>query len=169
MEWHPPTCDVLSVGVKPNVRAIFILCLSWVLTSSCETVTAQFLCKCEQELFSKTAIICFVAGMNTVACCCTCEYRLHGASGTVETSTAVHQIPVSSGDITPQWIPRAETLSYYIIQWKCWRFFCFDLFNPLNPEFNPICYLLALLAHHFLHVSRIRVKSLTLRLLMSYI
>jgi len=29
--------------------------------------------------------------------------------------------------------------------------------------------LLALLAHHFLHVSRIRVKSLTIRLLMSYI
>ena len=43
------------------------------------------------------------------------------------------------------------------------------LFNPLNAELNPICYLLALLAHHFLHVSRIRVKSLTLRLLMSYI
>ena len=42
------------------------------------------------------------------------------------------------------------------------------LFNPLNPELNPICYLLALLAHHFLHVSRIRVKSLTLRLVMSY-
>ena len=41
--------------------------------------------------------------------------------------------------------------------------------NPLNPELNPICNLLALLAHHFLHVSRIRVKSLTLRLLMSYI
>ena len=41
--------------------------------------------------------------------------------------------------------------------------------NPLNPELNPICYLLALLAHHFLHVSRIRVKSLTLRLLMSHI
>ena len=31
--------------------------------------------------------------------------------------------------------------------------------NPLNPEFNPICYLLALLAHHFLHVSRIRVNG----------
>ena len=31
--------------------------------------------------------------------------------------------------------------------------------NPLNPELNPICYLLALLgAHRFLHVSRIRVK-----------
>ena len=37
------------------------------------------------------------------------------------------------------------------------------LLNPLNPELNPICYLLALLAHHFLHVNRIRVKSLTLR------
>jgi len=43
-------------------------------------------------------------------------------------------------------------------------------FNPLNAELNPICCLLPLLgAHHFLHVSRIRVKSLTLRLLMSYI
>jgi len=32
--------------------------------------------------------------------------------------------------------------------------------NPLNAELNPICYLLTLLgAHHFLHVSRIRVKS----------
>ena len=44
------------------------------------------------------------------------------------------------------------------------------IFNSLNPELNPICYLLTLLgAHHFLHVSKIRVKSLTLRLLMSYI
>ena len=42
--------------------------------------------------------------------------------------------------------------------------------NPLKPELNQICYLLALLgAHHFLHVSRIRVKLLTFRLLMSYI
>ena len=45
-----------------------------------------------------------------------------------------------------------------------------SLVNSLNAELNPICYWLALLlAHHFLHVSRIRVKSLTLRLLMSYI
>ena len=45
-----------------------------------------------------------------------------------------------------------------------------DVFNTLKPELNPICYLLALLgAHHFLHVSRIRVKLLTFRLLMSYI
>ena len=48
----------------------------------------------------------------------------------------------------------------------CWDT---DWFNPLNPELNPICYFLALLAHHFLHVSRIMVKSLTLRLLMTYI
>jgi len=42
--------------------------------------------------------------------------------------------------------------------------------NPLKPELNPICYLLALLgAHHFLHVSRIRVKLLTFRRLMSCI
>jgi len=42
--------------------------------------------------------------------------------------------------------------------------------NPLNPELIPISYLLALLeAHHFLHVSRIRVKLLTFRRLMSYI
>ena len=31
--------------------------------------------------------------------------------------------------------------------------------NPLNAELNSICHLLALLGvHHFLHVSRIRVK-----------
>jgi len=36
-----------------------------------------------------------------------------------------------------------------------------SVLNPLNPELNPICYLLALLgAHRFLHVSRIRVKVL---------
>ena len=49
-----------------------------------------------------------------------------------------------------------------------WQEFC--LLKHLNPELNPICYLLALLgAHHFLHFSRIRVKLLTFRLLMSYI
>ena len=45
-----------------------------------------------------------------------------------------------------------------------------QMLNPLNAELNPIFYLLALLrAHHFLNVSRIRVKSLTFRRLMSYI
>jgi len=34
-----------------------------------------------------------------------------------------------------------------------------QIINTLNVELNPVCYLLALLgAHHFLHVSRIRVK-----------
>ena len=32
--------------------------------------------------------------------------------------------------------------------------------NPLNAELNPVCHLLALAgAHHFVHVSRLRVKS----------
>ena len=35
--------------------------------------------------------------------------------------------------------------------------------NPLNAELNPICHLLALLgAHHILHISRIRVKTVWL-------
>ena len=53
---------------------------------------------------------------------------------------------------------------------KCTRLVLISTINPSNPELNPICYLLALLgAHHFLHVSRRRVKSLTFRLLISYI
>ena len=43
------------------------------------------------------------------------------------------------------------------------------LISPLNPELNPICCLLALLgANHFLHVSGIRIKSLTLTYLLTY-
>jgi hypothetical protein len=49
------------------------------------------------------------------------------------------------------------------------KYVCKACINTLSPELNPMCYLLSLLAHDFLHVSRIRVKSLTLRLLMSYI
>ena len=52
--------------------------------------------------------------------------------------------------------------SAYVYTWHV-------VINPLKPELNPICYLLALLgAHNFLHVSRIRVKLLTFRRLMSY-
>jgi len=59
--------------------------------------------------------------------------------------------------------PSSRAVTFQIPTAEC-------LFNPLNPELNPICSLLALLgAHHFLHVSRIRVKLLTLRRLMSYI
>ena len=61
------------------------------------------------------------------------------------------------------------------VKFKRWRQKAVDreewtsVINPLKPELNPIYYLLALLTHHFLHVSRIRVKSLTFRRLMSYI
>ena len=60
---------------------------------------------------------------------------------------------------------------YLPLSWKSWNRFeravggvrrngsNGPILNPLNPELNPICYLLALLgAHHFLHVSRIRVN-----------
>ena len=70
-----------------------------------------------------------------------------------------------------------KLFQYQTLRYKCYQnlelyFYSTDVFdvsskiyfNPLKPELNPICYLLALLgAHHFLHVSRIRVKSLTLR------
>jgi len=49
-----------------------------------------------------------------------------------------------------------------------WQWLTEPSINPLKPKLNPICYLLALLgAHHFLHVSRIRVKLLTFRRLIS--
>jgi len=70
-------------------------------------------------------------------------------------------------------MPDASDLSYSLVPLSVLRLFATGLgfsLNPLNAELNPICYLLALLgAYHFLHVSRIRVKSLTLRLLLSYI
>jgi len=34
-----------------------------------------------------------------------------------------------------------------------------DVINPLNAELNPICHLLALLAHHIFHVSRLSVNT----------
>jgi len=63
-----------------------------------------------------------------------------------------------------------RTSMYCVLPAKLsWVFFQ-EFVNPLKPELNPICYLLALLgAHHFLHVSRIRVKLLTFRRLMLYI
>jgi len=60
-------------------------------------------------------------------------------------------------------------LKHGLIDGEVWPVITRSNVNPLNPELNPICYLLALLAHHFLHVNRIRVKPLTLRLRMSYI
>ena len=70
-------------------------------------------------------------------------------------------------------IPRKYIEGYGITWRKVVHIILQSLFpqiNPLNAELNPICCLLALVgAHHFLHVSRIRVKSLTFRRLMSYI
>ena len=77
-----------------------------------------------------------------------------------------------------KWCPRASVQVWTrLTHWGQGHLNClnaryrvfFNNFNLLNAELNPICYLLALLAHHFLHVSRIMVKSLKLRLLMSYI
>jgi len=88
---------------------------------------------------------------------------------------------ISAGELPQTYdLDRAATgtgmCSYYITQFSLILIYSLfddvistELFNPLNLELNPICYLLALLAHHFLHVSRIRVKSLPIRLLMSYI
>jgi len=64
---------------------------------------------------------------------------------------------------------RFERVCIYFLPQLTYTQLMFFIINPLNPQLNPICYLLALLAHHFLRVSRIRVKSLTLRLLTSYI
>jgi len=67
-------------------------------------------------------------------------------------------------------LPRHLQRCRHGAKFKSSNCFCLTLFNPLKPELNPICYLLALLeAHNFLHVSRIRDKSLTLRRLISYI
>ena len=72
-----------------------------------------------------------------------------------------YQKPWQQAAKTP-WQQAAKTFRY-IFTYDC-------TINPLNAELNPICYLLALLGvHHFLHVSKITVKSLTLRLPMSYI
>ena len=64
-----------------------------------------------------------------------------------------------------RWLDQVEE-DLQKIKVRNWR----EKFNPLKPELNPICYLLTLLGvYHFLHVSRIKVKLLTFRLLMSYI
>ena len=75
--------------------------------------------------------------------------------------------PYSSGEI-PFSVPYAPVFLPVFV-WDLFLFLILCL-NRLNPELNPICYLLALLGgHHFLHVSTIRVKLLTFRRLMSYI
>ena len=82
--------------------------------------------------------------------------------------------------LAAKWVAHIQERLKFPERRRCDTNICFIIFfqsdyarsciNPLNAKLNPICCLLALLgAHCFLHVSRIRVKSLTLRLLMSYI
>ena len=86
-----------------------------------------------------------------------------GRNETGENVTSMFALETNEGDHHLQNLVLIHKNTSYFIQ----RYF---IVNPLKPELNPICYLLALLgAHHFLHVSRIRVKLLTFRLLMSYI
>jgi len=80
-------------------------------------------------------------------------------------------VPVdpSGSQTTPSYEP-TEIYTYLRSTLQVEVKFRSGFFNPLNVELNPMCCLLALLgAHNFLHVSRIRVKSLTLRRVMSYI
>ena len=97
--------------------------------------------------------------------CCTMRWYIHFTTHCClsQHSSSGLDISCSFGDCL--FLKCLSTTRYYgkkSHQEKCY-------INPLKPELNPICYLLALLAHHFLHVSRIRVKSLSIRLLMSYI
>jgi len=87
---------------------------------------------------------------------------LHGHHGII-------QVPHLTEITENNCLKKFQTIRLLVIKYKSNNHKISHI-NPLNPELNPICYLLALLgAHHFLHVSRIRVKLLTFRLLMSYI
>ena len=80
-------------------------------------------------------------------------------------AVSTHDVSVLSQDSCHKLSPTPAVRLLQIKQ----RIVLMRFINPLNAELNPICCLLALLGvHHFLHVSRIRVKSLTLRLLMYY-
>jgi len=74
---------------------------------------------------------------------------------------AIGHVIISAWNYTKLTILSAYNQKYYLSHFMQLQ----NPVNPLNAELNPICHLLALLGvHHFLHISRIRVKSLTLRL-----
>ena len=113
-------------------------------------------------------------------CVCVCVY-IYGAL-VINSPGITNRRQLFSAPSQLPYLPCSDVINTSLISpWPMWllmdrkfREFFIGLslrrINPLNPELNPICYLLALLgAHHFLHVSRIRVKLLTLRRLMSYI
>jgi len=104
-------------------------------------------------------------------------YIFYGVSAEYTSGWSVHLTVIQTG-FSPKGPSKCmflygaitqNTIIWVTLLWKPIHFNSIYV-NPLNPELNPICYLLALLrAHHFLHISRIRIKSLTLRQLMSYI
>ena len=94
--------------------------------------------------------------------------RTSTESNVVTAQSTAHEHPEDGRKYGPKHVG-ATLLKYFNMLLSVLNINVNLCFNPLNPELNPICYLLALLAHHFLHVSRIRVKSLTIRLLTSYI
>jgi len=103
-----------------------------------------------------------------------CLFHLHRRVGTYP-SMKMEQVECSETSaykIQPPWNYAEESIQHSeqgeSLKSRKYKV-VYDCINPLKPELNSICYLLALLAHHFLHVSRIRVKSLTFRRLMSYI
>ena len=95
----------------------------------------------------------------------------HLPSSSVGTGTLAPAVkrPGRESDHLPPFIAEVKNKRKHTPFTPLYAFVAKEDINPLNPELNPICYLLALLAHLFLHVNRIRVKSLTFRLLMSYI
>jgi hypothetical protein len=89
--------------------------------------------------------------------CCLIPYRTFSSSH-LHVSVYRKRLTVSSGVNPRKGI--CGTLSLYP---SSEAMFSIWTMNPLNAELNLICYLLALLgAHHFLHVSRIRVKRGTI-------
>ena len=79
------------------------------------------------------------------------------SSKRLQTSPRQHDVTYK-GHIPNSHTVRTEIFISWFIMVKTIKYFGKSRVNPLKPELNPICYLLALLAHHFLHVSRIRVK-----------
>jgi hypothetical protein len=76
------------------------------------------------------------------------------ASGTPNIILAIENVVIKT---PPPLSLSLKDLHLYLV-------FFLSKFNPLNAELNPICHLLALLAHHILHVSRIRFKEVNSRL-----
>ena len=107
---------------------------------------------CTQLYFLGQSILCFVWFALHMFTSCISSMRVDSASGDI--NKVLFAIVSSTGSKNRAIFTTPVALSPVCVSHSI--SFCF---NPLKPELNPICYLLALLgAHHFLHVSRIRDK-----------